>query len=219
MAVVNCTLGDNRAPDGRAVACEAGRGGFSTLSVRNAILWNGGNEVWKDDKATVTIAYSDLTGGWAGPGEDNNDTDPLFTAAGAWNDGGTPDDPADDTWAPGDYHLQVDSPCRDAGDPAFVPRLGDTDIDGERRVMDCRVDMGADEVAGLVHMFDADGDCRVTLFDFAGPGGFVACMTGPKESLAFAGGPARGCFVHDADDDGDVDILDFLGFLRGLTGP
>jgi len=54
-------------------------------------------------------------------------------------------------WGPGvndvneDYHLTLDSPCIDAGDPNFVPTPGETDIDGEPRLWDGRIDMGADE--------------------------------------------------------------------------
>jgi hypothetical protein len=62
------------------------------------------------------------------------DVDPLFTDAGHWDPNGTPDDPNDDFWVEGDYHLKsqagrwdpndqswiindVTSPCIDAGDP------------------------------------------------------------------------------------------------------
>ena len=45
------------------------------------------------------------------------------------------------------YHLQSDSPCRNAGDPEFVPDPGVKDTDGEPRVMGSRVDMGVDEYA------------------------------------------------------------------------
>jgi len=45
-------------------------------------------------------------------------------------------------------HLADQSPCIDAGDPNFVPAEGETDIDGQPRVLDGRVDMGADEYDG-----------------------------------------------------------------------
>ena len=49
------------------------------------------------------------------------------------------------------YHLEEDSPCKDAGDPNYVSTsvTGETDIDVQPRVMgDCieRVDIGADEI-------------------------------------------------------------------------
>jgi hypothetical protein len=49
-------------------------------------------------------------------------------------------DPAD-----ADFHLMAGSPCIDRGDPAFVPATGETDIDGQPRLMGGRVDIGADE--------------------------------------------------------------------------
>ncbi len=73
-----------------------------------------------------------VSGGWHGVG--NIDTDPLFARRGYWDENGTPDDPYDDIWVEGDYHLKsqagrwdpvsrswvqddVTSPCIDAGDP------------------------------------------------------------------------------------------------------
>lgn len=67
-----------------------------------------------------------------GPG--NLAADPCFADPGRWDDSGTPDDPNDDFWVEGDYHLKsqagrwdpaseswviddVTSPCIDAGDP------------------------------------------------------------------------------------------------------
>jgi hypothetical protein len=46
--------------------------------------------------------------------------------------------------APGNYHLEYGSPCIDAGDPTGYYH-GQTDIDGQHRVMGGRVDIGADE--------------------------------------------------------------------------
>jgi hypothetical protein len=44
-----------------------------------------------------------------------------------------------------DFHLQANSPCRDAGDVSVV-RVRWQDLDGERRVQDAAVDIGADEL-------------------------------------------------------------------------
>jgi hypothetical protein len=44
-----------------------------------------------------------------------------------------------------DYHLTVESPCINAGDPCYVPEEGETDIDGEGRMVGPQVDMGGDE--------------------------------------------------------------------------
>ncbi len=45
----------------------------------------------------------------------------------------------------GDYHLLATSPAVDAGDPGFVAAAGEVDLDGEARVQDGRIDIGADE--------------------------------------------------------------------------
>ncbi len=84
--------------------------------------------------STLMVHHSDIEGGQEGIyvqcgtlswGGGNINADPLFAAVG--------------------YHLQRHSPCVNAGDPAYVPSPGETDIDGEPRVHDGRVDMGADE--------------------------------------------------------------------------
>jgi predicted secreted protein len=65
---------------------------------------------------------------------DNLDVDPCFAGSGRWDPNGKPEDPNDDFWIDGDYHLKseygrwnpntqtwvvddVTSPCIDAGDP------------------------------------------------------------------------------------------------------
>lgn len=79
--------------------------------------------------------------------------DPIFVNPGYWNANGTPDDPNDDFWVEGDYHLKsemgrwdpsseswvqddVTSPCIDAGDP-------NSDFSGETWPHGGRINMGA----------------------------------------------------------------------------
>ena len=47
----------------------------------------------------------------------------------------------------GDYHLRNESPCINAGDPNYVAWEGQTDWDGQGRIMSGSVDIGIDEVA------------------------------------------------------------------------
>ena len=49
----------------------------------------------------------------------------------------------------GDFHIQPDSPCRNAGDSAEV-ESGWTDIDGQERIQGQSVDIGADESDGTL---------------------------------------------------------------------
>lgn len=53
-------------------------------------------------------------------------------------------------FANGDYHLRPNSPCINAGDPNYIAGLDEVDIDGQPRVWDGRVDMGADEFVPMI---------------------------------------------------------------------
>jgi hypothetical protein len=96
------------------------------------------------------VSYSCIQGGYAGTS--NIDNDPLFVRIASWEEG-DPNDPNDDIWIPGDYHLKsqagrydpnsaawvlddVTSPCIDAGDP-------NSDIGSEPNPHGGRVNMGA----------------------------------------------------------------------------
>lgn len=100
-----------------------------------------------------------------------------------------------------DLHLRLDSPCRDAGDPAFATGSGETDGDGGTRVTGGRVDIGADELAPRdawrVQKFgagatgataqltaDPDGDGLINLMEFA--------LGGEPLAAATSGLPVRG---------------------------
>ncbi len=129
MCMRSCTLLANVAPC--AGACYAGD--QAVLSITDSILWDGGDEIGiGGEQASAVVVYSDVQGGW--PGQGNIDADPLFAAPGYWDPNGTPDDPNDDVWIEGNYHLKsqagrwdpaaaswvlddVTSPCIDAGDP------------------------------------------------------------------------------------------------------
>ena len=78
------------------------------------------------EEGFTTVSYCNVEGG--SPGEGNIDVDPLFVDANN-----------------GDYHLSPHSFCIDAGDPNYAPQPGETDIDGEPRLLGTRIDMGADE--------------------------------------------------------------------------
>jgi outer membrane protein assembly factor BamB len=77
----------------------------------------------------------------------NIDDDPMFVREP--NDGG-------DGWGVGnnddfgDLHLQFGSPCINAGNPYFWADSNSVDIDGEPRIYDGRVDIGADEFVAVI---------------------------------------------------------------------
>ena len=67
----------------------------------------------------------------------------------------------------GFYHLDDDSPCKDAGDTALVG-IGDTDMDGDNRIFSNVVDIGADEItcANTSHTCDTNFNGIINLREF-----------------------------------------------------
>ncbi|MHC5114496.1 MAG: right-handed parallel beta-helix repeat-containing protein [Planctomycetota bacterium] len=93
--------------------------------IRNSIFW--GN--WPDQINGPTppdILFSIVEGGW--PGSSNLDADPLFVQPGTDN-----------------VRLSTGSPALDAGSNAYVPVDVLTDLDGNPRIQNFVVDMGAYE--------------------------------------------------------------------------
>ena len=175
----------------------------------------------------VSIDHSNIEGGidsidvkpgatlvW-GPG--NIDADARFVRPGRWDDAGTPDDPSDDVYVPGDYRLLPGSPCIDAGtndvdnpDTPEVETLPATDIAGVTRVIDgdfsgtATVDIGAYEFLPG----DADGDGRVTLID----------LLRIRNSLGLDPSSSPEARLADVNGDGAVNMVDLLLARRQFQG-
>ena len=124
----------------------------SSVRLLNCILWgnsdiNGmyeSSQIYANEQIVVNYScIQGLTGVLGGIG--NIDDDPCFVEPGYWDPNGTPADANDDVWVDGDYHLLPDSPCIDAGDPDYVAGPNETDFDGNPRVINGRIDMGAYE--------------------------------------------------------------------------
>ncbi len=138
----NCTVVNNRSPDGHTFQASGGHGAPQDNVFTNCIL-RGADPIFRPGRSWLIkslVTYCNIQGGW--PGEGNIDLDPFFAQTGYWDPNGTVDDPNDDFWVEGDYHLKsqagrwdpnsqswvtddVSSPCIDAGDPnspvAFEP--------------------------------------------------------------------------------------------------
>jgi thermitase len=114
---------------------------YFTATVTNCIIWDNGDDLSRGCSAT----YSCISDG--DPGKGNISEAPSFVDANADN-----------------YHLSPDSPCIDAGDPNFTGS-NQTDIDGRARIINGRVDMGADEFYRGSADFDRDG--MVSFLDYA----------------------------------------------------
>ena len=124
-----------------------------STNVTNSILYyngrDGRNQI--DGPGYVNVNYSDVQTHkpsyppW--PGEGNINADPCFIESGYWDANGTPYTWEDDFWVEGNYRLLPTSPCIDAGCPTSY-LLDTTDLDGNPRIVNGRIDMGAYE-AGL----------------------------------------------------------------------
>ena len=133
LVLFNCTFSNNSG-SGSAVAFfsySVPQDPPSTMQAANCIFFDGGDEIWKNEETDISITYSDVQGGW--PGIGNIDADPMFVEFGI-----------------DDYHLLPDSPCLDAGDPDYVALPDETDLDGNPRVVNGRIDMGAYEHTAAV---------------------------------------------------------------------
>jgi thioredoxin len=128
--VTHCTFSGNSAAVGAGIRCE-----YSLLTVANTILWgNAPGEIYLRE-SSIAVGHCNVRGGW--PGVGNIDADPLFVDAyGADGVIGTADD---------DLRLRPTSPCIDAGDNSAIPQSTVTDLDGNPRIINGIVDMGAYE--------------------------------------------------------------------------
>jgi hypothetical protein len=105
----------------------------------NCVIWGNGLSNLKDYSVTSLINYCCI-GGWSGGGVGNFSSDPLLL--------------------PDGHHLTTNSPCINAGDPNSN-YSGQTDIDGQTRVNNNRVDIGADEFypqTPMIAVFPAELD-------------------------------------------------------------
>ncbi len=147
--LTNVTVSGNRATTGGGVFNRN-----SSLMLQNSIVWN--NTAGQDgsslfnDSASAAIRHSLVAGCnpggvWNGAcgfddGQNLTDVDPLFVAA---------SNPANAPATAGDLRLQAASPAIDAGDTGAVPGAVTTDRDGEERVVNGIVDLGAFERIGV----------------------------------------------------------------------
>jgi predicted outer membrane repeat protein len=143
--VINCTFTGNTAGDyGGGISNDA-----SSSIVINCILWGNtapnGSQLSLQSASSLSVSYSDLQDSL--PAIYNDGSSSI-----AWGLGNIADNPL---FKPDSYHIQGGSPCIDAGDPS-LDYTGQTDVDGEGRVMGQCVDIGSDEIFILVYYVDDD---------------------------------------------------------------
>jgi len=202
--LINCTLAGGQLGTGQPGTL-AGHGGSSdpagadgepgagaavfgsAVSLENCIAWNTGQP---DELIDAVAAYSDIRGGYVGPG--NIDADPLFI------------DHASD-----DFRLQSSSPCIDAGNSAPAgATLPATDLDGLPR----RVDIGSVPDTGIgppivdMGAYEVQVACPI---DFTGDG-----LVDFSDYLEFLNLYDAADPRADLTGDGLVDFSDYLEFLN-----
>jgi hypothetical protein len=156
----NCTISGNFVDEMGGVIC-----GYSNITISNCIIWDNeatkGSEICYAGTQQLIISHCDIEGGYSGIYvhdfdtlgwlEGNFDADPCFVDPGYWADANNPyitvePNNPNAIWIEGDYHLLLTSPCINAGDPFYSSSDGETDVDGEPRFINGRIDIGIDEV-------------------------------------------------------------------------
>ncbi|MBU0639764.1 MAG: right-handed parallel beta-helix repeat-containing protein [Planctomycetes bacterium] len=202
-AIINCTLTDNTAGCfGGGIYCW-----FSSPTVTDCTISR--NEAVECCGDSVVASYSCIEGGWSGTA--NIADDPLLTDPdGADDTPGTTDD---------DIHLLPGSPCAGGGFTQTC-QPGDLDYDGEPRVMDGRIEMGADEISGTAGFLygDLNCDCIANGFDIDH---FIQALDDWAGYLAdHDGDPYSPCdlWYADVNADGAVNGFDIDAFVLLLGG-
>jgi predicted outer membrane repeat protein len=203
----NCTIVNNSAA-GSGGSIFAGGGWYEwELNVANSIFWDNnapqGSEIsLRNDKTPpdsppteLTVSYSNVRG------ETNN----IYVEAGCilnWGQGNINKDPCFVNPNANDYHIFAESVCINSGDPNFIPIFREKDIDGEPRIVDGRVDIGADEFA---YIGDLNFDGSVDMVDL----GTFASELLATNCNDTAGDETDWCSGTDINQDTRVDFRDF----------
>ncbi|MEW6102313.1 MAG: right-handed parallel beta-helix repeat-containing protein [bacterium] len=171
------------------------------------------NDVWNNG-LTGTQNYSS----GCSAGLNDISSDPLFTS-------------------PSDFHLKSTSPCIDKGSNTYVPAWLTTDKDGNRRIVNNIVDMGAYEYQGVlpvVDVYDENGGFMGTYTKLSSAinacpeNGTVSAGTGTyNESVSVNKriaiiGPGNGLATITTEEMGNVDVITFeganaTGIIRGFV--
>jgi len=139
---------NNTIYDNWTYGIEASESGADPNIINCIISGNDSNDLYEENGDFETVNYCCLQNARAG-GLGNKTGDPGFMNI------------ATDA---NDLHLDESSQCKDAGDPNGS-YSGESDIDGEQRVVNGRVDMGADEF--YWSQADFNGDGIVNFLDYA----------------------------------------------------
>jgi hypothetical protein len=165
LTVINCTISENvtGSDDAPTPTPQSGRGEGgdiytnTSLLVRNTIAW-GNLAKSAGGHSCSSLFYSVIEGQVCSQGQGNISADPVFVQPGRWIDANDPNtvvapEARDAVWVKGDYHVRANSPCRDAGNADYIASPDETDLDGQPRVTDAKVNMGAYETPSLMPVY------------------------------------------------------------------
>jgi predicted outer membrane repeat protein len=175
----NCIFWANEAPEGHEMVLYGISSGSepSSIEVSHSVVMGGAGDVYIKPNSSLE---------W---NEGNIDQDPLFSNSGYWDPNGTSDNPDDDFWVNGDYHLKsqagrfdpnsqswmiddVTSPCIDAGDPNSrisnepFPNGGIINMGAYGGTAEASKSYFGGPVCQTIITGDINGDCKVDLADF-----------------------------------------------------
>ena len=142
----------------------------SSPTLANCILWGDSPEEIYVYDSTPVITYSDVQGGWSGPG--NINTDPCFadpcngdyhlkSQAGRW-------EPSSQTWV----QDAVTSPCIDAGNTNSpiglepFPNGGRINMGAYGGTAEASKSYFGQQTCEIIIAGDINGDCKVNFLDF-----------------------------------------------------
>jgi hypothetical protein len=203
----NCTVYGNRSiGTGGGVICTSGRG--TALLINCIITGNqatfGGNQIFAGGRTTrpgcldlevVNCCIENepnaifIEEGCSGPRISYIKADPKFAKLGQWDPNNRIEDPIDDFWIDGDYHLKsqagrwdpnsqnwvrddVTSPCIDAGDPNSpvglepFPNGGRINIGAYGGTIEASKSYFGEPICETIIAGDINGDCKVNFQDF-----------------------------------------------------
>lgn len=225
-AFTNCTLSENNG-SGFFLEFHSGYINLHISKLSSCIVWgnaSGSIDFSSDDPLPhLKVAFSCLKTPTPWPGAGNINQDPLFRKQGIYDFNrwktvtiaGEDHTLPDFIVSPGDYRLQENSPCIDAGK---YEGARNTDIEGNARPCGDGVDMGAHEAGGCpmaqprMIRGDVTGDGEVHLDDPI----FLAAYLMKR-------GDTPSCLnAGDANDDGRLNLADvilILNYLFSYTRP